>query len=327
MSKQIFTIIISFLFLGISNAQNQNKIDEIFNMNIEESLISKGNNFPDFNVKKDSMDRFLIALHKNFTIKDFQDYTKLDDEKIVNIISLLESKNWLHKINNEYKPTIFIADTKDGKLLYKYAKPISKDITKSIIKNLPKIKSEFEKTDISKTQNFKTWSFLILSNVLLDSWQIDNVEKHFLKQEVRPLRNGKNYYYEISENTNENIESFGIYGNQYQEITENKYINIYGNNRNEFNETSSKNIVSAKDSEIFIKISQDFLPELLEILEKHRNYAEKIYSKLGYTSEITFEEFFIWWYHFIYTQSTNELQEKKIIEIPKSGNFDYMITE
>jgi len=239
----------------------------------------------------------------------------------------LESKNWLHKINNEYKPTVFIADAKDGELLYKYAKPISKDITKSIIQNLPKIKSEFEKTDIAKTQNFKTWSFLILSNVLLDSWQIDNVEKYFLKQETRPLRNGKNYYYEIAENTNDKIESFGIYGNQYQEIGENKYISIYGNNRNDFNETSSKNIVSAKDNEIFTKISQSFLPDLLKVLEGKRNYAEKIYSKLGYKNEITFEEFFIWWYHFIYTQTTNELQKKGIIDIPESGNFDYMITE
>ncbi|MDY3318185.1 hypothetical protein PG637_02025 [Riemerella anatipestifer] len=99
MNKQIFTIIISFFFIGILNAQNQNKIDEIFKMNIEESLISKGNNFPDFNVKKDSMDKFLMVLHKNLTIKDFQDYTKFDEEKIVSIISLLESKNWLHKIN------------------------------------------------------------------------------------------------------------------------------------------------------------------------------------------------------------------------------------
>jgi len=327
MNKQLFTIIISFFFIGILNAQKQNEIDKIFKLNIERSMISKGNNFPDFDVKKDSMDRFLIALHKNFTVKDFQNYTKFDDEKIASIISLLESKNWLHKINNEYKPTVFIADAKDGELLYKYAKPISKDITKSIIQNLPKIKSEFEKTDIAKTQNFKTWSFLILSNVLLDSWQIDNVEKYFLKQETRPLRNGKNYYYEIAENTNDKIESFGIYGNQYQEIGENKYISIYGNNRNDFNETSSKNIVSAKDNEIFTKISQSFLPDLLKVLEGKRNYAEKIYSKLGYKNEITFEEFFIWWYHFIYTQTTNELQKKGIIDIPESGNFDYMITE
>jgi hypothetical protein len=325
MNKQVFTIIISFLFVGVLNAQN--KIEEIFQMNIEGNLISKGDNFPDFNEKKDSMDRFLITLHKNFSVKDFQNYTKFSNEKMENIISLLESKKWLHKVNNEYKPTIFIADAKDGELLYKYAKPISKQITKSILKNLPKIKSEFEKTDIAKTQNFKTWSFLILSNVLLDSWQIDNVEKYFLKQEIRPLRNGKNYYYEIAENTNDKIESFGIYGNQYEQIAENKYISIYGNNRNDFNETSSKNIVSAKDNEIFKKMSRNFLPDLLKVLENNRNYAEEIYSKLGYKNEITFEEFFIWWYHFIYTQSTNELHKKKIIEIPKSGNFDYMITE
>ncbi len=315
-------LILIFLLLG-KYVNAQNKIDQFFKLKIEQSQISRGDNFPDFRISKDSLDVFLFILHKGYSPNDFQNFTKFKDEKMSNLISLLESKNWLHQINNQYKPTIFIADSKDGNLLYKYAKPISEKITKSITKKLSEIKSQFDKTEISKKQNFQKWSFLILSDVLLDSWQIDNVEKDFLKQDDRPLRHGNHYYYRISENTNPEIESFGIYGNQSQKIGD-KYISVYGNNRLNLRISSSENLISKSDNQIFDEMAKIYLPNLLKILEDERNYSKKIYAKLGYDKEISFEEFFIWWYHFIYTQSTDEMNKKGILTIPADGNFDYV---
>lgn len=323
--KTLKLLILIFLFLG-KHTLAQNKIAPFFKIKIEQSLISSGDNFPDFRTDKDSLDVFLFMLHKGFSPNDFQNFTKFNDQKMSNLISLLESKNWLHQINNQYKPTVFIADSKDGKLLYKYAKPISEKITKSIIKNLSEIKSQFNKTEISKKQNFKKWSFLILSDVLLDSWQIDAVEKDFLKQEDRPLRHGNHYYYKISENTNPEIESFGIYGNQSQKIGD-QYTSVYGNNRLNLRISLSENLISKSDNQIFEKIAKIYLPNLLKILENQRNYSKNIYTKLGYDKEISFEEFFIWWYHFIYTQSTNQMNKKGILTIPADGNFDYTIKD
>lgn len=316
-------IIISFLIIG-KDVIAQNKIDTIFKIKIERAMISRGDNFPDFKIKNDSLDKFLFALHKGFLPKDFQEYVKFSDEKMASSIALLESKNWLHKVNNQYKPTVFIADAKDGELLYKYAKPISEKITKSIHKNLPVIKEQFGKTEIARKQDFQTWSFFILSDVLLDSWQIDNVEKEFLKQDDRPLRNSKHYYFRITENTNRQIESFGIYGNQTEQI-EGRYVSVYGNNRNHLKTKTSENLVSIADNEIFNRMAKNYLPELLKILEDERSYSKKIYTKLGYNKEITFEEFFIWWYHLIYTQATNEMHEKGLLTIPESGNFPYIL--
>ncbi|MBK0370662.1 hypothetical protein [Flavobacterium agrisoli] len=326
MKLKIILFVLIF-YTGKIWGQEKNRIDYIFKLKIEQALISRGDNFPDFRVKKDSLDKFLFALHKGYSVTDFQKYTNFSNEKISSLLSLLQNKNWLHKINNEYKPTVFIADANDGKLLYQYAKPISSKIVKAINKRLTVIKSEFQKTELSQKDDFLHWSFLILSDVLLDSWQIDNVEKQFLKQEDRPLRNGKHYYYKIDENTNSEIESFGIYGNQSQQVGDNKYISIYGNNRLNLKVTSSQNIVSKVDNEIFGEMAEIFLPDLLNILEKERPYCEKMYKKLGYDKEISFEEFFIWWYHFIYTQTTNEMHKAKMLQIPASGNFDYVIEE
>ena len=185
---------------------------------------------------------------------------------------------------------------------------------------------KFNETEISKTQDFEKWSFLILSNVLLDSWQIDNVEKYYLNKEKRPNRHGKNYYYSIMENTDKNRETFGIYGNQYEEIN-GKAISIYGNNRLNISLKESKNEISKLDNEIFIKIANDFKPKLIDILNSEDDYIRKIYKETGYQKEITFEEFFIWWYHFMYTQTTEIMNDNNMLIIPESGNFEYQVNE
>ncbi|MDR3047525.1 MAG: hypothetical protein LBU51_07950 [Bacteroidales bacterium] len=292
-------------------------IDSIFKMNIEQHMISRGNNMPDFNARKDSVAFLLFILHQNLPVSAFIEKTGFSKEKTTRMIRFLEEKNWLHKVNGFYKPTVFIANKSDGEKLYKYAEPISKAIVEEIIQELPDIKKLFSQTDIAKKQSFDVWSFFILSNVLLDNWQINNVEKEFLKQNKRPLRHGKRYYYQISEHIGER-ESFGIYGNQYQ-----NGIRVYGNNRNNLIEDKEQHIITDSDSEIFDKMAQHFSKRLLKVLNDNKNYAENIYKKSEYSEEISFEEFFIWWYHFIYSQVTDKMSEEKLLTIPESGNFIY----
>ncbi len=307
------------------SAEN-NQVDLLFKKKFEHSLISRGNNYPDFRYTKDSMDLFLISLHENNPIADFKKMTNFSIGKIKKIEKLLEIKNWLHYVNGKPKPTIFIATQKDGEKLFQSSIPIANEIIEKIQDELPEIKQKFSQTEISKTQDFEKWSFLILSNVLLDSWQIDNVEKEFLNREKRPERHGKNYYYSIMENTEKNRETFGIYGNQYDE-KDGKEISIYGNNRTEKFVTTNENIISKSDNKIFKTIAENFKPKLIEILNSNSEYINRIYRETGYQDEITFDEFFIWWYHFMYTKATDIMNEKGLLKIPKNGNFEYVINE
>ena len=124
--------------------------------------------------------------------------------------------------------------------------------------------------------------------------------KEYLKKENRPQRHGKNYYYSLMENKATNREVFGIYGNQYEEkgdIT----INIYDNNRIGITLDNSTNKISKSDNEILKEIAANFKPKLITIFNKETAYIKKTYQITGYENEISFEEFFIWWYHFIYT--------------------------
>jgi len=303
----------------------------ILERKIQRSMISRGDNVPDFSIRKDSADFLLFYLHKNKSLAEFKEDTKLDDETVNNTITLLKSKDWLIEKNGKLYPTVFLATVEDAKKLYQYSKKLSKQIADEIEKELPNIKAEFAKTDMAKEQSFEHWSFLILSNVLLDNWQIFELEKNFFKRPNgeeydRPLRHGKYYYASIMENDGKTKESFGIYGNASMSFTNEREIAVYGNNRYTdyyMNLQSSDNLISNEDNRVLIKMAEDFLPKLLNILEKNRTYIEDVYKKTGYSKGISFEEFFLWWYHFIYTQATNDMNDRGMLNIPPDGNFDY----
>ncbi len=303
-----------------------NKTDLLFEMDFEHSLISRGNNFPDFKYSKDSMDYFLIALHENIMVEDFRKKVGFSSDRIKKIEKLLESKNWLHYIDGNPKPRVFIATNADGLKLFEKSLIIANKIVDGIEGELLSIKQKFKKTEISKTQKFEKWAFLILSNVLLDSWQIDNVERMYLKKEIRPERHGKNYYYSIMENKDRKHETFGIYGNQYEEI-DGRTISTYGNNRIGLEVRTSENRIVLADNKIFDEMATDFMPKLTTILDSENDYIKMVYKESGYQEEITFEEFFIWWYHFIYTKATDIMNDNGMLSIPESGNFSYEIEE
>ena len=73
----------------------------------------------------------------------------------------------------------------------------------------------------------------------------------------------------------------------------------------------------------FNEIAAEFKPKLLKILADRTGHSHEVFEITGYANEIAFEEFFIWWYHFIYTQTTNILAERGKLIIPEGGNFYY----
>jgi hypothetical protein len=213
--------------------------------------------------------------------------------------------------------------------------PLAEKIAESIEKEIPSIKEKFNLSGFSDQYNFDSMAFLILSDVLLDNWQIMEMEAEYLKKENRPQRHGKFYYASIEENANNSYEPYGIYGNQYGKINDSTFLSIYGNNRlivknrlaNDLSFRDSIMDVSLKvtmELNIFFnEIARDYRPKLMEILNENTGYSRKIYEKAGYSKEIGFEEFFIWWYHFIYTDATNILAERNKLIIPQEGNFYY----
>ena len=279
-------------------------------------IISRGDNIPDFEPTNDSMHLLLIALHKDIPVPDFQAKMGFGPDKMDGILRFLEGKNYLHRLDGRLEPSIFIADADDGRRLFKRAQPIAMEIVDAIKASLPSIKDEFAGTDMARGRRFDDWAFFLLSDVLLDNWQIDTVEREFLKASTRPLRHGKHYYAALLEKNPKN-EPFGIYGNQVGTIS------VYGNNRWRVEATATENRISAAGAAVLEKMAGDFAPKLLAVLEKTRAYAGKVFAETGYSKEVAFNEFYIWWYHFIYTRATDLMAEAGMLKVPPDGNFLY----
>jgi hypothetical protein len=331
-----------FFFLAIAAPYSSGQItlqadlDKIFASNYKDYVISKGDNRPDFDRKNDHLDLFLISLHNGISTEEFKKKAGWSDEKLQSNIQFLIKKGWLGMINGSLSPTVFIASERDGEKLYEYAKPLAEAIAGSIAKDVASIKNKFRGKGLDKKYDFESLSFLILSDVLLDNWQIMEMESAFLKQENRPERHGKFYYAAMMEYSGKGYEPFRIYGNQYSYINDSTSLSIYGNNRiiangrlktdKVFRDSviSSSLKLTPELYNFFDEISADYKPKLLKILEEQRSYSMDVFRKTGYSDKIRFEEFFIWWYHFIYTSATNILAGEKILTIPAKGNFYYL---
>ncbi len=335
MKQILFSLSLVWVLMSCGTSNKVVTLDDVFSQQYEQKMISSGQNFPDFYAENDSLNLFLIALHERIPVKKFQKRVGWSSAELNTHIEFLKSKDWLAP-GDSLRPSIFIAGSDDGKALYSHSTPISLEISRAIEDELYKIKKQYQKTKLSKSQSFETMAFFILSDVLLDNWQINAVEKEFLKAETRPERHQNYYYYAIMEHVQAPREAFGIYGNQYRSLNDSTTLSIYGNNRTVAN-TKLKNEpqfledilktaprLSAENQQEMGDIAALFKPVLLDILEKHRNYIRHVYQVSGYAKEISFEEFFIWWYHFIYTETTNMLAENGTLTVPEDGNFYYI---
>ncbi len=80
------------------------------------------------------------------------------------------------------------------------------------------------------------------------------------------------------------------------------------------------------DTELITQTMPDlFFPTLLDILNRNRPDFEATYQELNFDEEISFEEFFIFWCHWIYTEATDVLIERDIIQKPQNDMFYYQV--
>jgi len=329
---KLLKFILLVLILGSCSTNKERILKNITNSTFETKRISKGNNSPNIDISKDSLDLFLAALHYKIPLKEIEKHFNWDSSTTKKNTDVLIKNGLLKDNNNVFIPTMGIFPLEKGNTLIEKSQNIANEIADSIKVKISEIQQIHSQMDISKKRTFNDLSFFYISDMLLDMGQIGNLEKDFLRDE-RPLRNGKRYYLSILEKDTTNAtEPFGIYGNQGLLNENNIYIGVYGNTRTSSNigwrnfENKDIHYFNKKDfDKLYYKMPKVFLPTLIEILEKNKSYFEQVYSELGYDKEITFNEFFIWWYHFIYTEATNKLIKDSIIKKPENGLFYFKI--
>jgi DNA-binding MarR family transcriptional regulator len=328
--KTLITVL-AVIILASCSTDNNRTVDDILNSTYRVYQIS-GYEGPKIDIKKDSLAQFLTALHYNIPLSEIESALEWSPETTQrNIDALIENK-LLTKKGDYYQPALGIITLERGNVLEEKAQKVANEIADSIYKWLPEIKKIHNESNISQNHDFRELSFFYLCNVILDNFQIQRVEKEFLNQE-RPLRNGARYYLGILEDDLAgNTEPYGIYGNRGLFWSDSIGISVFGNKRTESNigwddyEDKNIHVFDEHDTQLITQKMPDlFFPTLLDILEKNRPDFEATYRELNFDEETSFEEFFIFWYHWIYTETTDVLIAKDIIQMPQNDMFYYQV--
>ncbi|MEJ2162942.1 MAG: hypothetical protein P8X60_06385, partial [Robiginitalea sp.] len=85
---------------AICNAQEGDagiSIDSLFERKYQHKLISSGDNFPNFRVRKERQDVLLVALHMGIPLEEIQSKMGFSKVKADSIIKALETSSWVHK--------------------------------------------------------------------------------------------------------------------------------------------------------------------------------------------------------------------------------------
>ncbi|MDX8366276.1 hypothetical protein [Cytobacillus sp. IB215665] len=261
----------------------------------ESRLISTGNNYPDIDISKDQLNELCVLLHARVSMDEIVSLLSISEVDLMQKIDKLRLEGLVKYVNNYFLPTFPIVSEDDGRELYQLSRKIGQNIVKLICGKMHEIKEETYNIPAFQKFTFEELSLFMLSDVLLDNFQIQNVEKLYLKSE-KPNRNNKHYFFALlAKNPNSSLEPFGIYGNDYRQMGKYTYC-MYGNSRynkdqfltlsteqleNHFN-YSSINIVQSKEL-ILDRIVEHYdgdatLPKQIQMgLEKlHLLYNEKL---------------------------------------------------
>ncbi|MGG0761679.1 hypothetical protein [Bacillus paramycoides] len=84
-------------------------------------------------------------------------------------------------------------------------------------------------------------------------------------------------------------------------------------------------VFKAADLSILSEIANTISEDLILLFKENEKPLKKYFASSRYSKEITYEEFFIWWYHFFYTKVTEELIKQDIIRISIQENQTYII--
>lgn len=315
-----------FLFAFSQCKKDEKSLNKILQKNYEQHFISSGNNFPEISLYDNDRYKLLVGLHNGFKRNEIQKKLKWSDKELQIEIDLLKKNGYLTEKKGSLFPSISIIMDNEGEELFKQTLKVAEEIAQSIIKIEDRIEKKYSEMEVSSESHYSSFKFFLFSNVLLDNWQINNVEKDFLNKK-RTLRHGKRYYIQLAEKGSlVKKEVFGIYGNQYMCQKSACFI-TYGNNRvnnkKTFEELSSMDIplLSKKDQSVLAEMAEIYKPKLIDILKKNKSQFIEYYNNSVFKNELSFEEYFVWYYHFLYTKATNILSELKQIKIPETGIF------
>jgi hypothetical protein len=318
----------------------------------EPYFISSGNNFPAVDLRRDSLAELEVALHLGKTPGEIAAMFHWPDSVVRTRLALLYDADLASRDSTGgWHAGVMVMTFADTASALRVDRALISTTARAIESRLPSIRATIDSLPGFKGMSFDDVSLLVLSDGLLYQWQLDSIEARVIASE-RPLHKGKRFYSAIQERRNtQDGEPFGIYGNSCCWHLGGYTIALYGNRRGQSTlsqmsrnaptaDTASLSragvwragalhapVVDRTDDAALQRIAADFSDTLFNLLRGARPQLEQAYAQSSYASEVSFAEFFMWWYHLYYTAVTDALVADHAITPPSSRNIAYILRD
>lgn len=196
----------------------------------EWAMISVGNNMPAIDVD-DKYNAILAELHLRQPASEIARRLKLAPAELrIRLDALVREGLARADGRGGYLPTALVITLDDAARHLRADPAVVSETVDIITRALPDVRRRYARLPGFRHVSFGRASLLVLSDALLDNWQINRVEDEFLRV-PRPQRAGGRYYYAVFERrAGDPVESLGIYGNHTEDLG-GVSLNLYGNQR------------------------------------------------------------------------------------------------
>lgn len=215
--------------------------------------------------------KMLMLLHNRVSKEDMLKELNISEDEYNNNINRLFATGLIKASENKvFVPTCMIVNYDEENDIRNYVKTFGTDISEIIIEKYSLAKEKYSLLHYFENISFEEASFFILYNVMLDSWQLDQIVENFLRSDI-PNRGGTRSFIMI----NQIDTAITILKNQR---LENKSLEIgnyklysFGNlnSKNNFIEIDSKQLISDFKMNEFENES-DFKKKIIDDLIKSK---------------------------------------------------------
>jgi hypothetical protein len=193
-------------------------------------MTSSGRNRPLIDLRSDDLLKLCALLHERVPHGELLRRLGIAEEELQRRLALLRDEGLAKTSGDRMLPTAVVVTFDDAGKYFHPDDRLVESAADLIVKKLPEVKAYCRELKSLADVPFESMSFFILSDVLLDNWQISNVERLFVRAD-RTLRAGGRYYLNILEKSATSAaEPFGLYGNTGSPWGP-VQVGLYGNDR------------------------------------------------------------------------------------------------
>lgn len=301
--------------------------------------LSSGRNRPALNLDEDRGATLIVMLREGIPLPMIARALGWTESKTGQRVQALLDAGFIARDGARYRARIAVLSA-DAVARYM---PVRREAVAAaahvIADSMPFIRRSYARIPGFENIPFEDESLLILSDVLLDNWQIRNVERDFIRA-ARPVRVGGQYYLFVEEHVPWIVgEPFGLYGNTGSG-SGNINVGLYGNARSPSDLSSMPPdslltlardghprlpVLHATDNQALDTLAAAMMPAIASILNAERPWLSDVYSQSPFAVETSFEEYLVFWYHVFYSAVTDRLMAEGFIRRPPSGNATYLV--